>query len=42
MANIQRYGYGGMLDDVFGDLMKGFWVKPEPKEAEAVGEGRSR
>jgi len=28
MANIQRYGYGGMLDDVFGDLMKGFWVKP--------------
>jgi len=28
MANIQRYGYGGTLDDVFGDLMKGFWVKP--------------
>jgi HSP20 family protein len=28
MANIQRYGSGGMLDDVFGDLMKGFWVKP--------------
>jgi HSP20 family protein len=28
MANVQRYGYGGMLDDVFGDLMKGFWVKP--------------
>ena len=28
MANIQRIGYGGMLDDVFGDLMKGFWVKP--------------
>ena len=28
MANLQRYGYGGMLDDVFGDLMKGFWVKP--------------
>jgi len=28
MANIQRYGSGGMLDDVFGDLMRGFWVKP--------------
>lgn len=28
MANIQRYGTSGMLDDVFGDLMKGFWVKP--------------
>lgn len=28
MANIQRYGTSGMLDDVFGDLMRGFWVKP--------------
>jgi len=26
MANIQRYG--GLLDDVFGDLAKGFWLKP--------------
>ena len=25
MANITRFG---PLDDVFGDLMKGFWVKP--------------
>ena len=28
MANIQRYG--GLLDDVFGDLAKGFWLKPIP------------
>ena len=26
MANLQRYGGG--LDDVFGDLMKGFFVRP--------------
>ncbi len=32
MANIQRYG--GMFDDLFGDLAKGFWVKPYPFPAE--------
>ena len=26
MANIQRYG--GLFDDVFGDLTRGFWLKP--------------
>ena len=26
MANIQRYG--GLFDDVFGDLGRGFWLKP--------------
>lgn len=26
MANIQRYG--SLFDDFFGDLNKGFWVKP--------------
>lgn len=26
MANIQRYG--GLLDEFFGDLNKGFWIKP--------------
>lgn len=30
MANISRYT---PLDDVFGDLMKGFWVKPLPVAA---------
>ncbi len=35
MANIQRYGTSGMLDDVFGDLMKGFWVKPVAMPGEA-------
>jgi HSP20 family protein len=28
MANIQRYG--GLFDDVFGDLARGFWLKPMP------------
>ena len=28
MANIQRYG--GLFDDVFGDLTRGFWLKPIP------------
>ena len=28
MANIQRYG--GLFDDVFGDLTRGFWLKPMP------------
>lgn len=35
MANIQRYGTSGMLDDVFGDLMRGFWVKPVAMPGEA-------
>ena len=26
MANIQRYG--GLFDDVFGDMARGFWLKP--------------
>lgn len=26
MANIQRYG--GLLDEFFGDLNKGFWIRP--------------
>jgi len=26
MANIQRYG--GLFDDVFGDMTRGFWLKP--------------
>ena len=34
MANIQRYG--SVFDDFFGDLNKGFWVKPLafPEETE--------
>ena len=28
MANIQRYG--GLFDDVLGDLARGFWLKPIP------------
>jgi HSP20 family protein len=35
MANIQRVGTSGMLDDVFGDLMRGFWVKPVAMPGEA-------
>lgn len=32
MANIQRHG--GLFDDVFGDLMKGYWVRPMSFPAE--------